>query len=148
MRKQILFILLLIIGVRGIAQDSKIMEERAREMIRVISTNDRELWRKFIKENYTQALIDRSMKAKVSTSDTGTGNQSTETSAANNLEKKVDMFARLHQDFGGGKISSLTTKDDKVEMKVTGVGVMGTFNLRFEKSKPYRIDAIGIEAGN
>lgn len=132
------------------AQESmeKIMESRAREMVRVISLNDKEQWKKFIKENFTQAFIDKNMKAKVQTSDSNDGSTTESTKTADNLETKAAMFARLHQDFGGGKISSLKTTADKVEMVVMDSGLKGTFNLKFENKKPYLIDGLGIEAGN
>ncbi len=149
MKTKLIFFLVVITSLTMAQDPAKVMEARAREMIRVISLTDKEQWRTFIKDNYTQALIDKNMKAKVSTADTQGGNQSTENSGTNNnLDAKVEMFERLHQDFGGGEISSLTVKDDKVEMKVAGVELTGKFSLRFEKAKPYRIDAIGIEAGN
>jgi len=132
------------------AQESmeKVMESRAREMVRVITLNDKEQWKKFIKENCTKAFVDKNMKAKVETSDSNDGATTESTKTADNLEAKAAMFARLHHDFGGGKISSLKTTADKVEMVVMDSGLKGTFNLKFENKKPYLIDGLGIEAGN
>ncbi len=59
------------------------------------------------------------------------------------------MFARLHEEFSGSKIVSIKPEGDKVEMVLNnGDGLTGTFKLRFEKTKPYLIDGIGIEDGN
>ncbi len=133
------------------AQESmeKIMESRAREMVRVIGLNDKEQWKKFIKENFTEAFINKNMKAKVVETDSNDGTTvSEETSEANNLEAKVAMFARLHDDFGDGKITSLKTTGDKVEMVMNAAQLKGTFTLKFENKKPYLIDGLGIQAGN
>ena len=127
----------------------KIMESRAREMVRLIALDDKGQRKKFIKENFTEAFINKNIKAKVEETDSNDGTTvSEETSDANNLEAKATMFARLHGDFGNGKITSLKTTSDKVEMVVTAAQLKGTFRLKFETKKPYLIDGLGIEAGN
>jgi len=131
------------------AQDAmeKVMEKRAREMHRVISLDDKEQWKKFIKENYTQALIDKPMQAKVQTSDNGSASSST-SETGDNVEAKAGMFQMLHNDFGGSKIVSLKPTGEKMEMVLKNdMGMMGTFNLTFEKASPYKIDRLGIEVG-
>ncbi len=134
-----------------LAQDSieKIMEKRAREMHRVINLEDKAQWKKFIKENYTQALIDRPMRAKVQTSDNdNTTSSTTEEKAADKLEAKAAMFSRLHDDFGNSKIISIKTVAENLVMVVKGEdGMMGTFKFKFENKSPYLIDALGIEVG-
>lgn len=133
-----------------LAQESKeqAMEGRAREMYRVISLEDRTVWKKFIKENYTQAWIDKPLQAKVQTRDNSTVTSS-ETSAGDNLETKAGMFERLHNDFGNSKINSLNVNGDAVEMILLGdMGLKGTFNLKFDQSKPYLISGLGISAQN
>jgi hypothetical protein len=126
------------------------MEKRARELQRVINLNDKQAWIKFIKENYTQALIDKQMTAKVQTNDgDGVSNTKEELKDADKIEAKAKMFARLHEDFSGSKIISIKPEGDRLEMVLNnGDGLTGTFKLRFEKAKPYLIDGIGIEAGN
>jgi hypothetical protein len=131
------------------AQEIKqVMENRAREMHRVIGLKDKEQWKKFIKENYTQALIDRPMRAVTQTSDNGSTSisGSTQPKSTDNLEAKATMFQRLHDDFGKSKIISITQGDYKVEMVVKNEdGLGGTFILKFDKNKPYLIDGLGIE---
>ncbi len=133
------------------AQESmeKVMEKRAKEMHRVMSLTDKEQWKKFIKENYTQALIDKPMQAKVQTSENGkTSSNTSEPKAADNLEAKAGMFQRLHNDFGGSKIISLKPIGEKMEMVLKNdMGMIGTFNLKFDKVSPYKIDGLGIEVG-
>jgi len=139
------------LSFQTLAQDSKekIMEGRAKEMIRVIALNDQEQWKKFIKENFTEAFINKNMKAKVVESNDNDQTTITEESKeANNLQAKVAMFSRLHNDFGDGKITSLKTTSDKVDMIIDAAQLKGTFSLKFEPNKPYRIDGLGIEAGN
>ena len=129
------------------AQETKeqVMEKRAREMHRVICLKDKDAWRKFIKENYTQTLIDKPMRAQVSQSNDGS-TTSDKKEIGNNLEGKVGMFERLHNDFGGTKISSLKANGDELEMQLSGDGLSGSFNLKFTATKPYFIDGVGVRA--
>ncbi len=73
MNKKIAVLIFSCLGVTAFAQESleKVMEKRAKEMHRVIGLTDKEQWKKFIKENFTQALIDKPMQAKVQTSENG-----------------------------------------------------------------------------
>lgn len=126
----------------------KVMEKRARELHRVIGLSDQEQWKKFIQENYTQALIDKPMRAAVNESGQGAATTS-EVKSSNNLDAKVKMFGRLHEDFGGASIVSIKSSGEILNMTLdNGDGLIGTFKLKFEKTKPYLIDGIGIEAGN
>jgi hypothetical protein len=146
-----LFILIAFVIVSPtLAQEASVMEKRAREMHRVLSINDKQEWIKFIKENYTQALIDKQQTMKVQSNENGTVSTSREEmKEADKLEAKAKMFARLHEDFGGSKIVSIKSKEENLEMVLNnGDGLIGTFKLRFEKTRPYLIDGIGIEAGN
>lgn len=132
------------------AQESVTMEKRAREMHRVIGLDDKQQWIKFIKENYTQALIDKQQAMKVQSNENGNVSTSKEEmNEVDKLEAKAKMFARLHEDFGGSKIVSIKSKAENLEMVLNnGDGLIGTFKLRFEKTKPYLIDGLAIEAGN
>lgn len=149
--KTLLLLLLATISFAVKAQDTpeKTMEKRAREMHRVILLSDKEAWRKFIKENYTQKLIDKPMRQSVQTSeDTGNGASSTSqsTTAADNLEAKVGMYARLHEDFKNSKITSIKPVTDGLEMTAeTPDGMVGVFTLKFDKNLNYLIDGMGIQ---
>lgn len=147
MKKIITFALfgLISFGVRAQETKQQVMEKRAKEMHRVISLSDKEAWRKFIKENYTQALIDKPMRSQVSKSSDG-GTTSDRKEIGNSLEGKVGMFERLHNDFGGTKISSLKANGDELEMQLSGDGLSGSFNLKFTAAKPYLIDGVGVRA--
>ncbi len=129
------------------SQESKesIMEKRARAMIRAIDADDPEIWKEYIRENYSQALIDRPMKSAVQSD-----SQSSEVdSDTNNLEAKAKMFGRLHNDFAGSKITSVKTKDNKVDLVLLNdSGLKGIFHLTFETASPYLISGLGIEAEN
>ena len=148
--KLLLTILVCVIASTLWAQEIPVMEKRAREMHRVIGLDDKQQWIKFIKENYTQALIDKQQTMKVQSNDNGNVSTSKEEmKEEDKLEAKAKMFARLHEDFGGSQIMSIKSKDENLEMVLhNGEGLIGTFKLRFEKTNPYRIDGIGIEAGN
>jgi hypothetical protein len=148
--KLLLTLIAMVIVSATIAQEADVMEKRAREMHRVLNINDKQVWIKFIKENYTQALIDKQQTMKVQSNENGNVSSSKEEmKEVDKLEAKAKMFARLHEDFGGSKIVSIKSKEENLEMVLNnGDGLTGTFKLRFEKTKPYLIDGIGIEAGN
>lgn len=132
-------------GVRAQETKQQVMEKCAKEMHRVISLSDKDAWRKFIKENYTQALIDKPMRSQISKSSDG-ASTSDKKEIGNNLEGKVGMFERLHNDFGGTKISSIKTNGDDLEMQLSGDGLSGSFNLKFTSAKPYLIDGVSVRA--
>lgn len=137
----------LVVTIAASGQDSmeKVIEARAREMSRVITLNDPEAWKKFVRENYTKALIEKPMQAK---RDTGGGGGASAASQPGTVEAKARMFEMLHKDFGSGNVTSLTVAGSEVKMVITSYDLKGTFTLRFAKEKPYLIDGIGVEAGN
>ena len=147
--------LLLLASLAGnlFAQESaeKIMEKRAREMHRVITLNDKEQWKKFISENYSQTLIDKPMTASVQTEENRTvvSSSTSEPKGADNIEKKAMMFSQLHNDFGDSKILSLKIENETAKMLLESTtGTSGTIMLRFSKTKPYLIDGLGVEIEN
>jgi hypothetical protein len=146
MKKLALLFCLALTGFTASAQESmeKVMESRAREMFRVIGLDDKEAWKKFITENYTQALIEKPMQAK---RDTGGGNP-TSTTQKGTVEGKAQMYQMLHNDFAGGKITALTITGETVKMSASSSNMAGTFTLKFTKDKPWLIDSIGIEVGD
>lgn len=148
--KLLLTLMFVVIIFPTLAQEVTVMEKRAREMHRVICLDDKQQWIKFIKENYTQALIDKQQTMKVQSNENGNVSTSKEKiKESDKLEAKAKMFARLHEDFGGSKIVSIKPEGNKLEMILNnGDGLIGTFKLLFDKNKPYLIDGIGIEAGN
>jgi len=153
MKKLTALFLLAVLGGNLLAQETpeKIMEKRAREMHRVIAMNDIEQWKKFIRENYSQALIDRQMKTTVKTEENGTAVTSTpeEAKGETNVDKKASMFGILHNDFGKSKISSLKIEGETANMLLQSPGGMsGTFSLKFSKTKPYLIEGLGIQIEN
>lgn len=130
------------------AQESmgKVMEKRGREMHRVLGLMSKDEWKKFVRENYSQTLIDKPMRAKIAE---GTSGTTEEGKTADNLEGKVMMFERLHEDFGDSKIISIKSEGEILKMILENdQGLYGTFKLKFDKSKPYLIDGLGIEVGN
>jgi hypothetical protein len=132
------------ISTPAIGQEmEKVMEKRAREMHRVIGLSEKEQWKKFIQENYTQALIDKPMRVQTTENGETTTSQS---KTPDNLEAKASMFQRIHDDFGKSKIISITPGESQAEMvvRIDG-GLSATFILKFEKDQPYLIDGLGIE---
>lgn len=146
MKRFILFAALGALTLQLFAQETETMERRAREMHRVIALDDREQWKAFMKENYTQSLIDKPMRTVVESSDGRATAPASETKHTDNLEAKAGMFERLHDDFGKSKIVSIKPDGEKLEMVVKNSdGLSGTFKLKFSKDKPYLIDGLGIE---
>src|SRR6185369_12137018 len=131
----LVFFALTVLGVSAQETKQQVMEKRAKEMHRVICLSDKDAWRNFIKENYTQALIDKPMRSQVSKSSDGE-TTSDKKEIGNNLEGKVGMFERLHNDFGGTKISSIKMNGDELEIQLSGDGLSGSFNLKFTTTQP------------
>lgn len=146
MKRNLTLILLTALCSSLFAQDSmdQVMEKRGKELVRVIGVDDKEVWKTFIKENYTQQLIDKPMRAKIESSD-GESTK-TETTPASNLEGKVSIYERLHEDIGKGKIISLKRTDNKLDIEVKGEsGAKVTFGLTFLKDTPYLIDGFSVQ---
>jgi hypothetical protein len=146
MKKNITLILLCCLWTAASAQESmeKVMEKRAREMHRVMGLTDKEQWKKFVKENYTQALIDKPMRSEQRTSDSDKTSKSSSESGGN-LDAKAEMFRMLNQDFGSSKIVSIKPKDGSIEMILGTDDSKGIFTIKFEKTAPYLIDGLGVE---
>lgn len=149
MKKYLLLIMFSMAGFAAQAQDSmeKVMEGRARELYRVLGLTNSDDYKKFMRENYTKALLDKPVKMSRQVSDSDGGNESNKSEGMDNLEAKAQMYTQLHQDFGGSKIISLKRTDNKINLVLRNdSGLTGTFTLTFEKDKPYLIEALGIQA--
>jgi len=128
--KKIVFaflILVMIFPITSFGQEKdQTMEKRAKGIHEALKSADKKVWENFIKENYSDKLLEKYP-----------------------VSKHIDMFQRLHTDFGDSKILSLKPSDTKflmvVERKSDGHRV--TFELISAKDKPYKIDGFGIEAG-
>ena len=146
-------LLILLTGLVGnlLAQTPDIMEKRARDMHAAITKNDKEQWKKFITENYSQTLIDKPMRASVESNENGktTSSTSEQPKGTNNVDSKAKMFAQLNDDFGDSKITSLKVEGETVKMQIQSLsGMAGIVTLKYSKVKPYLIDGLGIEVGN
>lgn len=143
--KNILLLIAITGALNSFAQTmEQTMEKRARELHRVIGLNDKEQWKKFVQENYTKALIEKPMRAKVARSD-GENSSAESKETKGTLEDKVQMFERLHDDFGGSKIVSIKSDGENLQMELSSGDLSGVFKFKFEKNKPYLIDGIGID---
>lgn len=134
--------------VSAFAQDTKqvTMEKRARELHRVIGLNDKEAWKMFMERNYTKSFLERPVKTNVKTTEQESSRSTSVTSTADNMEEKLKIFERLHQNFADSKIVSLKPVDERIEMIIEDASHMkGTFSITFENKKPYLIDGIRAE---
>lgn len=144
--KKLILLLAVALSVQCFSQTlEEEMEKKAREFHRVIGLNDKGQWKKFIQENYAKSFIERPMQTKVSGQEGGS-ETSTTTNVQGTIEDKVKMFERLHEDFGDSKIGSVKTTGEGVEMVLDGEDITGTFKFKFEKTKPYLITGIGMNA--
>lgn len=146
--KNLLLFICCTLPLLGYSQDAKqaTMEKRARELFRVMGLIDKEQWKKFMTVNYTKAYLERPVKTNVTTTDNESGGSTTKKSTANNLDEKLKMFGRLHDEFGKGKIVSLKPVDGKIEMMVENPsGAKGNFTFTYEGKNPYLIDGIRVE---
>src|SRR5688572_10995548 len=77
MKKSLLFIVFAVVGFAAIAQEpmEKIMEGRARELYRVLGLTSSDDYKKFMRENYTKALLDKPVKMSKQVSDSDGGNE-------------------------------------------------------------------------
>lgn len=126
------------------SDNKKILEQRAKDFHQAISRDDKEGWRKYMKENFTTALIERPMRAQVSTSESD-GSNSTSSNSETKIDAKLAMFQQLHDDFGNSKIGSVKVSGNKVVMTL-GTGEMkGVFSFDAEPNSPWLIDKFGVE---
>ena len=143
---KLLIIFLSVISLSAFAQDATIMEKKARELHRVIGLNDKAQWTKFIKENYTAALIAKPINGRVSTNGSETS-LSEITKSNSDIEAKANLLGHLHDDFGNSKIVSIEPDHEKLKMMLNNdTGLTGTFTLTFDKNN--MIDGFGVRAGN
>jgi hypothetical protein len=148
MRKYALSVSMLLLVSGIFAQNSmqQIMEKRARAFHKVLSLTDTESYKKFMRENYTKAYLEKPIKLNRVVNDSDGGSTGDKEKPLDNLDAKAAIYEQLHNDFGGASISSLTKKDNAIILVVKSVGLKGTFTLMFNKEKPYLIDGMGIEA--
>jgi hypothetical protein len=129
------------------AQDKKtIIENRCKELVRVLNLGEKDQWRKFIKENYTEAWINKKMRLQVQGGPDGgaPANNSNETTE---LESKVGLFQRFHDDLGKGNISNIKIEGDNADVQVKGeTGLDLSFALKFTPAAPHLIDGLGVQA--
>jgi hypothetical protein len=126
--------------------NTKIHEQRANAFHQAILKSDKDTWRTFMKENFTTALIERPMRAQVSTSENDGTSSNNTTSSETKLDAKLTMFQQLHNDFGKSKISSIKVSGNKTVMILnTGTGMKGVFSLEADAKSPWLIDKLGIE---
>ena len=81
MMKKLFTLAAFVLAAAAYGQDSmeKTMEARAREMFRVITLNDPEAWKKFVRENYSKTLIEKPMQARKDTNGGGASGSSSST---------------------------------------------------------------------
>lgn len=147
MKNLLITIVALVLGLRANSKTSvhPEMEKLARAFHGVIGKQDEAGWKKFILENYTQALINKPLKTKIEKSD-GEPATTENTEATNQIDSKVAMYARLHNDFGNSKIISIAPEGEQLSMVLqNSSGLTGNFTFTFEKKQAYLIDGLKVE---
>jgi hypothetical protein len=147
MKNRLVFFLSLIC-ITAFAQSemTQVMEKRARDMHKAILSNVKDDWKKFIQENYTEALIKKPMRSQKVTTSEGSSTASENTAA--NIDSKAQMFAQLHEDFEASSIASIKTEGEKVTMTLRNDQITGVITLWFENKSPWLIDRLGVEVEN
>lgn len=147
--KNLFIILFLASFISAGAQDNaeKIMDNRVREFHKVIGLDDREAWKKFIRENYTDEFINKqSARRRVVDGDEKSETASND-KGTDKVDAKAELFQMLHQDFGDSKLTSLTIKDNIATMVLSNLdGLRGTFKFTHQKQAPYLIENMAVEA--
>jgi hypothetical protein len=140
-----LFSLFIVLAVQ--AQDKKtIIENRCKELVRVLNLSEKDQWRKFIQENCTETWISKKMRLQVQGGPDGGASTNTRDEATE-LEEKVGLFQRFHDDLGKGSITSIKINGDNAEVQVKGeTGLDLSFTLKFTPAEPYLIDGLGVQA--
>jgi hypothetical protein len=145
MKKSFLLLVCALVYLNVLGQTlEQAKEARAREFHLVIGLTDKAEWKKFILDNYTKALIEKPMQART-VRQGQEGNSSDSKEIKGTIEDKVNMFQRLHDDFGGSKIVSIKPNGENLEMEVSNADLSGVFKFKFDKNKPYLIDGIGVQ---
>jgi hypothetical protein len=129
------------------AQDKKaIIENRCKELVRVLNQSEKDQWRKFIKENYTEAWINKKMRLQVQGGPDGSAPANT-SNEATELESKVGLFQRFHDDLGKGTITNIKIDGDNADVQVKGEsGLDLAIALKFIADAPHLIDGLGVQA--
>lgn len=140
-----LFSLFIVLAAQ--AQDKKtIIENRCKELVRVLNLGEKDQWRKFIKENYTEAWINKKMRLQVQGGPDG-GAPSNNSNETTELESKVGLFQRFHDDLGKGTITNIKIDGDNADVQVKGeTGLDLSFALKFTPAAPHLIDGLGVQA--
>ena len=123
-----MLVFLMLIAVNSFAQDrEKIVEKRTRDLYEALKSSDKAVWKKYVEENYSPALIEK-----------------------RGMEKILGMWQNLHNDFGTSKLVSVEMKDNLSEMmlKQTDGPLMARFTLTPEAKAPYRWELLSIQAGD
>jgi hypothetical protein len=142
--KHILIITILFVSFTTLAQDHAThkMESRAKELIAVLSKSDKEAYRKYIKANYTEALINKKMKMSVQGGDA----IAPKNDDSDPVQDKVNMYTRFHEDLGEAKITSMKQTGEKLTVEAEGsTGANLSFVLTFQKEEPYLIDGLSVQ---
>ena len=146
MKNTFVILLLLLTSSISYSQDdrNKVVESRCKELVRVIGVADREVWKKFIIENYTQELINKPVRTTIQGGMAGGNSNSSE--SMNSVEGKANMYQRMHDDVGQGKIKNIKIDGEKVDVEVeTTTGTSLNFALKFQLNSPYLIDGFSVQ---
>lgn len=103
-----------------------IMKDRAAKMHETLKTKDIEKFKKFVNENYNERLLKEY-----------------------EMSFHTGMLERLSKDFSESKIISKKVKDNKLSMVIERIRDKHrvSFEISFDDKDEYKINGIGVEAG-
>ncbi|MAX70925.1 MAG: hypothetical protein CMC76_07445 [Flavobacteriaceae bacterium] len=124
-----LFMALALTSTTVIAQASEeIMKQRASEMHSLIKVDDADKHKEFILKNYSKKLLEKY-----------------------EMERHTGMFKMINKDFRDSKIVSMkpNVKENKLLMLIERISDKHqvTFDISYDPKDNYKINGMGIEAG-
>lgn len=121
----ILTFLLTAFSVAGQSNDIAI-EKRVKAMHAAFQSSDKAVWEDYVKNNYSAKMLEKF-----------------------DMARHLEMFERLHSDFGDSKIISTKVNGYQCIMVVERSSDKHkvSFDVSIEGEKPYKIDGFGINAG-
>tara|TARA_R110002051_G_scaffold181774_1_gene251258 strand:+ start:24687 stop:25079 length:393 start_codon:yes stop_codon:yes gene_type:complete len=122
-----LFMTISLASINVNAQTSEeTMKDRAEKLHQTIKSKDKAVHKKFVNENYSKEFLD-----KVEAS------------------RHTGMLERLNKDFSDSKVVSMKVKENKLLMLIerNSDKHLVTFDISFDPKDNYKINGMGIEAG-
>lgn len=130
MRSSLTAIIILFVAAAAFGQTNdkeKIGEKRAKALHAALASDDKEVWKKFVNENYTAELIEK-----------------------RGMDNIMNAWTQIHKDWGASKIVSIAFKDGLTDMNVkrNRDGALILYRLTLQNADPYKVERLAVERNN